>query len=174
MDLEHPAVVLNPRPSERRSTDLQHDLRRDLMTENEAQGAWSLEQRCLAAFPHLSAIERKRFVIQPLFIELIARGKKETTIRYHAGGVEYPAEPVLPLVATSYNATVPSPNLSRVRVTGVCYKTFSSLDEEDARRDGFGSLFELRNALQRFYGALQPTDVLSIFSIVPETKTRDG
>jgi hypothetical protein len=126
------------------------------------------------AFPQLSAIERKRFVIQPIFVELIACRRKTTTIRYRANSVEYPAADILPLVVTSANPEAPPLDLFSVRVTSVCYKALSALDEEDAVRDGFVSLSELKETLQQFYGTIGSNDVLSIFSIIPELDTHQS
>jgi hypothetical protein len=129
-----------------------------------------LQRLLIEIFPRHCAVERKRFVIDPLFLDRIVRGDKTTTIRYQANSVEYPSANVLPMVPSS--STMEALDAVNVRVVSVCYKPFAQLDLDDAKRDGFVSLSELKEALQGFYGPLRANDILSIFNIIPERELK--
>ena len=79
------------------------------------------------------------------YIPLVLGGLKKTTIRdklkYRVGEIVYIAD----LRGNVY---------CRARITRIDDKYISELSEEDALRDGFKSLDELREALKEIYGEL--------------------
>lgn len=100
------------------------------------------------------------------YVRLLESGAKVTTIRFRRGGVELPRSPSLPVVE---NADARHRNEGNVvgvaRVAEVSYARFGDLDEADARRDGFGSVTEMRTALTHIYPSIELKDWVSVFRI---------
>jgi hypothetical protein len=94
----------------------------------------------------------KRYVATQLrladrFFDLVLSGKKTSTIRY--GLVFFTKDRLL---LRSNKQSLP------IRLLKLDYsKTFGDLNDEDAYRDGFGTLDELKAELKRFYGDV-PSD----------------
>ena len=53
-----------------------------------------------------------------------------------------------------------------IDIRRIRYLKFRDLTEQDALRDGFENLTELRTALLRFYSQLQPNDDLTVIEFV--------
>jgi hypothetical protein len=80
------------------------------------------------------------------FFDLVLSGKKTSTIRY---GLVFFTNDHLQL--RSNKQSLP------IRLLKIDYsKTFGDLNEEDAFRDGFSTLDELKTELRRFYGDVPP------------------
>ncbi|MCA1625870.1 MAG: ASCH domain-containing protein [Acidobacteria bacterium] len=87
------------------------------------------------------------------YIPAIRAGRKTTTIR--KGRRTFDHEVIL---LKSGNAS------ETVKITEVKHTAFKCLTEEDARKDGFASLEELKLALLKHYSDLQDDDWVTIFS----------
>jgi hypothetical protein len=87
------------------------------------------------------------------FLPLVLSGQKNSTIRK---GVRRWA--VGPAVIASEGVRV------KARITDIRVKTLADLTDEDAVRDGFQSLPQLRQALLEFYPSLSPSDKVTIAS----------
>ncbi|MGV1964100.1 ASCH domain-containing protein [Agrobacterium sp. 22-222-1] len=115
-------------------------------------------------FPDLDAVERNRFVMVADLAELIFSSKKSSTIRFSKGSVEYPSAQELPLfVVGDHREKAPPTCIAALHIGAVRYKTLAELNETDAHKDGFETKADLVDALKRFYGEIQSSDVLSVF-----------
>lgn len=92
----------------------------------------------------------------------IESGEKTTTVRYGRDRIRVPAGPELPLFLTS-----PSPWLTAdkephgtIRIPRFTVKRFGELTDNDARRDGYATLAELKDAIRRIYEPLYNAPVL--------------
>ena len=111
---------------------------------------------------------RGDFPLYGEFREWLQQGKKVTTIRYRKGGVEIPISIRLPLFATKdFFITRMSDEPITVEVKGMKYAKFGELTEEDAKRDGFQDLRELREQLIKIYPSLVDDDWVTVYSINP-------
>jgi len=100
----------------------------------------------------------RRIKLLDHFINLVIQGKKTSTIRY---GLVFVTNNYIPLV--SNNRTV------MVRITNIDYsKKYGDLDEKDAQQDGFNSLLEMKEQLERFYPNISVNDPLTIISFVKD------
>jgi hypothetical protein len=105
----------------------------------------------------------------PLFgpyLGWMREGKKVTTIRFRKGAVEVPYSRELPLFETQDfgvgNRDVPT---DHVVVTAIRYQIFGELTVEDAQKDGFEDLDDMRSALHEIYPALQDEDWVTVYDI---------
>src|SRR4030042_5764861 len=91
--------------------------------------------------------EIKKYVATQLkladrFFDLVLTGKKTSTIRY---GLVFFNNEIIQLRSNARSSTI--------RLLKIDYsKTFGDLCEEDAQRDGFQTLDELKAELRGFYG----------------------
>jgi len=110
--------------------------------------------------------ESKRFLGRHLmvkgeYVDKILSGQKRATIR-------------LGHVRLKYNELIVHGGgrpVAKVRVERIHYKRVSELTEEDAQKDGFASVNELINALEKAYGTkLRPDDIVTIieFSVIQD------
>lgn len=81
------------------------------------------------------------------FFDLVLSGKKTSTIRY--GLVSFTKDRIS-LRSNKRSSTIKLLNIDHS-------KTFGDLNEEDAQRDGFHTLDELKTELRHFYGDV-PSD----------------
>lgn len=124
-------------------------------------------------FPDLDAVERHRFVMVADLAELIFSAKKSSTIRFSKGAVEYPSAQELPLFVVGDHREKAAPTcIGALHIGAVCYKTLAELNETDAHKDGFASKADLVDALKRFYGDIQSSDVLSVFEFTLSNRRR--
>jgi uncharacterized protein YqfB (UPF0267 family) len=109
---------------------------------------------------------RHEFPLYDQYLAWLREGRKVTTIRYRKGGVELPASDVLPLYETrDYGVRQPDQQAESVRVLSIRYQRFGELTEEDARRDGFGSLPEMLAAFREIYPNLGARDWVTVYGI---------
>lgn len=90
------------------------------------------------------------------YFHLVRTGKKRSTIR--AG------KRVIPLGVARLVGGVDS---ARVIVTAVETKSFSDLTEEDALRDGFESVGQLKRALHSFYPDIDDSKPMTVINFTP-------
>lgn len=100
----------------------------------------------------------RRIRLKPEYMPLVAEGRKRSTVRAGLVKIEPGAAEVV-----SGLSTLP------IQVTGMVVKRLDELGDDDARTDGFDSLFELRQALRRFYPGLGEGDPVSIVYFEPAT-----
>jgi len=116
-------------------------------------------------FPGVNRVARHRFVMAPDLADLVAADRKLTTIRFEKSGVEYPASNVLPLFVADRAGNHDSLCFfAELSIQEVRYKSFSELDEDDAHADGFSTLPDLLETLRNFYGALDSSHLVCIYS----------
>ncbi len=109
---------------------------------------------------------RHDFPLYERYLEWLRQGRKVTTIRYRPNGVEIPREAELALFKTrDYGPGDRHKPTGRVRVKSIRYQRFGELTAEDARRDGFSSLEDMRNNFQEIYPKLQSTDWITLYEI---------
>ena len=116
-------------------------------------------------FPHLAVESRCRFRLAPSLIPSLHANAKETTIRYTRNAVEYPVACDLPAYEAGCGDDLALRPIGSIRIFALHYKTFGSLNEEDAVRDGFKTTHELKSALHDFYGQIGDAEVVSIYAI---------
>lgn len=100
------------------------------------------------------------------YITWVRGGRKQTTIRYRHGQIDCPKSFYLPVYVTTW-ADFNSNGESCVgwaHLTKMVIKTFNQLSYEDAVRDGFLSLSELKNALQHIYGRINENELVTIYT----------
>lgn len=102
------------------------------------------------------------------YVAWLRDGRKVTTIRFREGALEVPVSDELPLFATTTCMPGAHSRLDgHVRISGVRYARFGALTLEDAVRDGFPSLPDLRLALQEIYPDLRPDSWVTVYAIAP-------
>jgi hypothetical protein len=99
-------------------------------------------------------LDRKSIRIDPKFFPDIQEGRKKATVR--RGVRSYPIGRIV------IESDEPSPRVLDVSVESIQFKAYEELTEEDARRDGYNSLADLRSELDRIYGDLSPKDLMTI------------
>lgn len=124
-----------------------------------------LQARLQSLFPDLHVEPRRQFKVASRYIGPLHDGRKTTTIRYTKNTVECPASSELPVFQVSEHSAGEHCFAGHVRVLRVDYKPFGTLDEQDARRDGFSSACELKTVLQTYYGKIEDKEIVSIFAI---------
>jgi len=92
--------------------------------------------------------------LHPEFLPALIEGRKTTTVR--AGWRDLPPGPG---VVEAGRQSI------EVLVTGVRHCRYADLTLEDARRDGFESLEQLRSALRRFYPKLSDSSAVSVIGL---------
>lgn len=85
------------------------------------------------------------------YFPLVASGSKTSTARF--GDRDFPIGRAL---LRGRSAQV------QVTITNLRKRHFGDLDQNDARRDGFGSVEEMQAALRKFYPGISADDVLTI------------
>lgn len=113
--------------------------------------------------PHLI---RNLFMLYRDYIDLFRSGRKITTIRYRKDAIDIPSQCVLPLYSTEgFRRDSDCEYVGVVHVTSLNIVPFSALSTEDALRDGFENVNELKGALASIYGAIGVDDLISIYGI---------
>jgi hypothetical protein len=101
-----------------------------------------------------SFVYKRRIKVSPTDLELARSGRKTCTIRLGTLGVDgarvdlTDGRNALPVRIVSVD-------------TGKCYK---DLREDHANNEGFGTLDELKNDLERYYGEIDPIQPITIIS----------
>ncbi len=119
-------------------------------------------------FPGYPLFFRKELGLLPEYFEWWKRGKKVTTIRFHAGMIDLPVSWELPVPITgpkNEGKGVATDEGHVASIQEVRLKCYGELNEKDATADGFGTLDELREALWRIYGYIPRTSIVSIYRI---------
>jgi len=94
----------------------------------------------------------KQIKLADKFFDFVLSGKKTSTIRY---GLVFFTDDRLILLSNKRSLSI--------RLLKVDYsKTFGELNDEDAYRDGFSTLDELKIELKRFYGDIPPDYPITI------------
>jgi carbamoyltransferase len=110
---------------------------------------------------------RSYFPLYKNYLNLLRSNHKKTTTRFKPNTLELPLQNILPLIETVDfgNATTQNPT-AMVRIKGIRYKKFGDLSEEDAAKDGFNNLDEMRHAfIGDIYPTLREDDWVSVYSI---------
>jgi hypothetical protein len=93
------------------------------------------------------------------FVDLIASERKTTTIRFRRNALDFPESYIVPVVAISDQESVAGmAKIKRLRIL-----PFSDLNENDAIKDGFSSLADLKEMLTRIYGEIEDQELVSIY-----------
>jgi carbamoyltransferase len=103
---------------------------------------------------------REYFGLQRDFCDWILTGRKCTTVRFARDAIDIPARSVLPVVARPDGEVLYSVAIKRLRVL-----PYSALTWDDARRDGFHSISELRGTLERLYGHIPEAHPVTVYDV---------
>ena len=95
------------------------------------------------------------------FLPLVFDGRKRTTVRKGQRTIKKG-----PALLRSEEQTLP------IKIVGKHYKKYSELTREDAVRDGFNSLQELRDALHEFYPDLADSDTVTVVEFGLQSENR--
>lgn len=110
----------------------------------------------MKAVTHYTTMGRvPRLRLRTEFFDAILRGEKRSTIR--KGSKRY--EPGLLLLESESNCLA-------VEVTNVVHKRFRDLDQEDARKEGVGSVELLKEILRSLYPRLHGNSMVTIISFM--------
>jgi hypothetical protein len=127
--------------------------------------AWNLIRQ-LQATTRSVVFVRTELPLYDQYLEWLRDGRKVTTIRFRRGAVEIPSDTRLPLFETKdFSPGDRSTPADTVQIHGVRYRVFGELTDEDARRDGFEGLDDMRTALGRIYPTLAADDWVSVYDI---------
>ncbi len=107
---------------------------------------------------------RRHIMVKGRFVDLILSGRKRSTIR-------------LGKVIPRYSEVIIHGGgrpIAKARIVRVVHKKVRELTEEDARKDGYGSLDELLKDLERVYGRkISPDDTVTIIEFEVEKTFTD-
>jgi len=108
---------------------------------------------------------RPEIGLNPEFYPLILEGTKSTTIRFSKGSIHFPLHTTLPLIISTTRE-----QKGDVHVRKIELKSFDTLNDEDARNDGFSNVSELVKVLTEIYGHIEGGECISIyhFDFVPK------
>lgn len=135
-----------------------------------------LHERIRLDFHDCPLRTRPAFRLVSEYVKWLLEGKKCTTIRYRPNAIDVPAALELPLIESSnrdnshtQHHSASYRQVAAVGITGIVIKPFATLDDHDARRDGFSTKDELKEALQRLYspvyGPVDGDQYVSIYRI---------
>lgn len=119
-------------------------------------------------YPNMNVAFRRVFGLQAEYWDWILTRRKTTTIRYRPGALDIPLEFKLPVdLATPNPASLQKTqyNVAELSIKSIEIKHFGELTVDDAIRDGFKDLQELKSALCKFYGPVQPNELVTIYQI---------
>jgi carbamoyltransferase len=111
-------------------------------------------------YPGVPTTYRNYFGLYREYCDWILLGRKTTTVRYASGCIDLPTDRILDVIARPGGETVYALEIKRIRVI-----PFGNLRYEDARRDGFTSLSELKDALGRFYGGILDLSPITVYEV---------
>ena len=114
--------------------------------------------------PNKIGKKRARFLLFDKYVQWVKEGKKHTTIRYRRGSIDYPADISLPMLATDDFGQQYIKMVGRAIIQRVEVKKFGQLTQDNAYGDGFSSLNELKNILQKIYGKIEEEEFVTIYS----------
>lgn len=117
-------------------------------------------------FSDLELFPRQKILLYEEFIKWIKRGYKTTTIRYKRGGIDFPVKNTLPLYPTKdFSSETSESEARQVKISKFSIKRFKDLGDQDARKDGFNNLEELKKVLFNIYGKINEDEYISIYNI---------
>ena len=100
------------------------------------------------------------------YLNWVREGRKVTTIRLRKGAVEVPFSSVLPLFETAdFGPGDRSRPTEYVKVSALRYHRWGELSAEDAKRDGFKSYDDMRQALTKIYPHITDEDWVTVYDI---------
>jgi len=111
-------------------------------------------------YPGVPILLRNYFGLLREYCDWVLLGRKTTTVRYADGAIDLPSAKLLQIVARPGGEVVYS-----VEIKGIRVLPYGSLSHQDALRDGFSSLNELKDALERFYGRISELSPVTIYDI---------
>jgi len=115
------------------------------------------------------AMLRRDFSLFADYLAWLREGRKSTTIRWHRGFVEVPGDQVLPVYECEVDNRVPDRSQSPsawVQIRSIEYAQFGTLDQDDARRDGFESRKQMRAQFRdRIYRGICDQDWVTVYSL---------
>jgi len=128
-----------------------------------------LVRQILRIDPNVKIAPRLKFGLLVDYWDWILTGKKTTTVRYRPGAIDLPLDSRLPVILSETGKT-PSPDLppvGDVEILSIDIKQYGQLTNEDAVRDGFLNVRELKLNLEKFYGPIDVSEWISIYHIKP-------
>lgn len=100
------------------------------------------------------------------YLNWVREGRKVTTIRLRKGAVEVPFSSVLPLFETAdFGPGDRSRPTEYVKVSALRYHRWGDLSADDAKRDGFKSYEDMRQALTKIYPHITDEDWVTVYDI---------
>jgi len=118
-------------------------------------------------YPFIDLMPRNRFQLYSKFVDWVKTGRKTTTIRFKRNGIDYPLRRNMPLSATeTFKPAAKEWLVGSIVINQLTIKQFKHLDSDDARRDGFDSLLDLKAVLKEIYHDINEDDFVSIYTIV--------
>ena len=105
----------------------------------------------------------------PDYLGWLRNGEKSTTIRRRKGGIEWPVSPLLNLWQSSDEKRVPDftePPKEKVEILKIEYVRFGELNNDDAKRDGFKTIEEMKQAFRkRIYPDITLEDWITLYHL---------
>jgi uncharacterized protein YhfF len=123
-------------------------------------GDQAAEARLRLLYPGVPHSRRHNFGLLREYCDWILLGRKTTTVRYTSGCIDLPRQSVLEVIARPRGETVYVVEIKQMRVL-----PFGNLSHEDAIRDGFSSVDELKAALRRFYGSILDLSPMTVYDV---------
>lgn len=117
-------------------------------------------------FPFMNLIQREKIQLYSEYVDWLRNGRKTTTIRFKRNGIEYPLQRKMFLSSTdSFKPGAFETPVGCVTISHFTVKRFKDLSSDDAVRDGFNNLNELRAVLKEIYKGISAEDFVSIYTI---------
>jgi carbamoyltransferase len=117
-------------------------------------------RRIEMVYPGVPIARRNYFGLVREYCDWVLTGRKFTTVRLTYGALDLPASRCLEVVARPGDEVVYAVTIKRMRIL-----PFGELSHQDAVRDGFHSVMELRDALKRFYSGVTDLHPVTIYDI---------
>lgn len=100
------------------------------------------------------------------YLNWLREGRKVTTIRLRKGAVEVPFSSILPLFETvDFGPGDRSRPTEYVKISALRYHRWGELSADDAMRDGFESIGDMRSALTKIYPQITDEDWVTVYDI---------
>jgi carbamoyltransferase len=118
------------------------------------------ERKISLFYPGVPIARRQYFGLVREYCDWILLGRKCTTVRYSYGAIDLPTTKDMEIVARPGGEVVYGVQIKRITIV-----PFSDLTHQDAVRDGFRSVMELRDALTRFYSGITDQHPVTIYDV---------
>lgn len=100
------------------------------------------------------------------FLSWLRDGRKATTIRFRRGAVELVGSTRIPIFETTdFSVEDRSKRAGYVNVSAARYRRFHDLSSDDAKRDGFEGIEEMRRSLKQIYAGIADEDWITVYDI---------